>query len=145
MLHMLLISFVGENLEIAWCAKDNCVGSRRQVLKLLLEDTMRQARDQATILHSISSSNRWTNGSHQPDACDSPTFVDQEEHQGVGGVPTHRRVRLQSCKTLYNRQVPLRGRLRFQPFVAIGHPSSTASRTSKHGRKCKSRLPQEDA
>ena len=45
----------------------------------------------------------------------------------------------------YYRQVPLRGHLRFQPFVAIGHPSSTASRTSKHGRKYKSRLPQEDA
>uniref|UniRef100_A0A453RUY9 50S ribosomal protein L33, chloroplastic n=1 Tax=Aegilops tauschii subsp. strangulata TaxID=200361 RepID=A0A453RUY9_AEGTS len=33
-----------------------------------------------------------------------------EEHQGVGGVPTNRRVCLQPCKTFDYRQVPLRGR-----------------------------------
>ena len=112
---------------------------------LLLEDAKHQARDQATILHGVSSLNRWTNGSHQRDACNSPTHVDQEEHQGVGGVPTYRRVRLQPCKTFDYRQVPFRGRLRLQPVVTIGHSSSTATRAHKHGRKCLSQLPQEDA
>ena len=31
-----------------WSTKDDCLGPRRQVLELLLEDPMRQARNQAT-------------------------------------------------------------------------------------------------
>ena len=77
---------------VTWSAKDNCIGLRRHVPKLLLEDTMRQAQHQATILDGLSSPNRWPNGSHQPDAIYSPTRVDQEEHQVVGGVLTHLRV-----------------------------------------------------
>ena len=118
----------------SWSTKDNRLGPRRQVLELLLEDAMRQAWNQALVLIRIPSSNRRPNGGDEPYTLHSTSRVDQEEHQGVGGVPTHRRVRLQPRTTLYHRQVPLRGRLRFQPFVAIGHPSSTASRTSKHGR-----------
>ena len=71
--------------------------------------------------------------------------VDQEEHQEVGGVPTHRRVRLQPRKTQDYRQVPFRGRRQFQPFVPIGHSTSTAIKAHKRGRECPSQLPQEDA
>ena len=37
----------------------------------------------------------------------------------MGGVPTHRRVRLQPRKTFDYRQVPLRGCLRLQPVVPV--------------------------
>ena len=67
---------------------------------------MRQARNQATLLHGVSSTNRRQNGSYQPHTLRSTLSTHQEEHQGVGGVPTHCRVRLQSSLTLYYRQVP---------------------------------------
>ena len=66
---------------------------------------MRQDRNQAPILFGISPSNRWTNGGDEPDAIDSPSSVDQEEHQGMGRMTPHRRVRLQSRKSLHHRQV----------------------------------------
>ena len=47
---------------------------------------MHQARNQAPILLGIPSTNRRPNGGHEPDAIFSPMRVDQEEHQGVGGV-----------------------------------------------------------
>ena len=50
MLHILRISFV-------WSAQDDLLGPRRQVLELLLEDSMRQARNQALVLIRIPSSN----------------------------------------------------------------------------------------
>ena len=106
---------------------------------------MRQARNQATLLIGVSSTNRRPNGGHQPDAIHSSPRVDQEEHQGVGGVFANRRVRIQSRTTLNNRQVPLRGRLRFQPIVPIGHTTATTTRANEHGRKRKSKLPQEGA
>ena len=74
---------------------------------------MRQARNQAFVFFGIPSSNRRPNGGDEPNALHSPTCVDQEEHQGVGRIPTHRRVRLQPRKTFDYQQVPLRGRLRF--------------------------------
>ena len=141
MLHMLQIFFV----EKSCASKDYCLGPRRQVLELLLEDSMRQARNQAFVLFGIPSSNRRPNGGHESDTLHSATRVDQEEHQGVGRVPTHHRVRLQPRKTFNYRQVPLRGCLRFQPVVPIGHSSSTTTRAHQHGRKSMSELPQEDA
>ena len=89
------------NLAPSWSAKDDCLGPRRQVPKLLLEDLMHQDRNQALILFGIPSANRQPNGGHQPDAFDSPLRVDQEKHQGVGGMLTHHRVRLQPSKTFY--------------------------------------------
>ena len=80
---------------------------------------MRQARNQALVLIRIPSSNRRPNGSDEPNALHSTTHVDQEEHQGVGRVPTDRRVRLQPRKTFDYRQVPLRGRLRINRFSPL--------------------------
>ena len=128
-----------------WSSQDDCLGRRHQVLELLLEDSMRQARNQALVLFGIPSSNRRPNGGDEPYTLHSTLRVDQEEHQGVGGVSTHRRVRLQPCKTFDYRQVPLRGRLRLQPVVPIGHSTSSSTRAHKHGRECPSQLPQEDA
>ena len=105
---------------------------------------MRQAWNQATLLHGLPSSNRRPNGGDQPHTLHSTLSANQEEHQGVGGVSTYRRVRLQPRKTLNNRQLPLRGRLRIQPIVPIGHSTSTTTRAHQHGRKCMSELPQED-
>ena len=128
-----------------WSTKDNRLRPRRQVLELLLEDSMRQARNQAFVLFGIPSTNRRPNGGDQPHALHSTTRVDKEEHQGVGGVLTYRRVRLQPCKTFDHRQVLFRGRLRLQPVVPIGHSSSTTTRAHQHGRECLSELSQEDA
>ena len=50
-------------------------------------------------------------------------------------MPTYHRVRLQPSKTLNNRQVAFRGRLRIQPIVTIGHSSSTTPRAHQFGRK----------
>ncbi len=111
-----------------WSTKGNRLRPPRQVLELLLEDPMRQARNQALVLIRIPSSNRRPNGGDEPDALHSTTRVDKEEHQGVGGVPTYRRERLQPCKTFDYRQVPLRGRLRLQPVVPIGHSTSSSTR-----------------
>ena len=144
MLHTLQISFAG-NLATPWSTKDNHLRPRRQVLELLLEDAMCQARNQALVLISIPSSNRRPNGGDEPYALHSTSRVDQEEHQGVGGVSTHRRVRLQPCKTFDDRQVPLRGCLRLQPVVPIGHSTSSTTRAHQHGRECTSKLPQEVA
>src|SRR3990170_23387 len=141
MLHMLQIFFV----EKSCASKDYCLRPRRQILELLLEDSMRQARNQAFVLLGIPSTNRRPNGGDKPYTLHSTSRVDQEEHQGVGGVSTHRRVRLQPRKTFNYRQVPLRGRLRFQPVVPIGHSSSTSTRAHQHERECPSKLPQEDA
>ena len=129
----------------SWSAKDDCLGPRRQVLELLLEDIVRQARNQAFVLFGIPSTNRRPNGGDQPHALHSTTRVDKEEHQGVGGVPTYRRVRLQPCKTFDYRQVPLRGRLRLQPVVPIGHSTSSTTRAHKPRRECTSKLPQKYA
>ena len=82
---------------------------------------MRQARNQATLLHGVPSSNRRPNGGDKSNTLRSTSSTHQEEHQGVGGVSTYRRVRLQLRSTLNNRQVPIRGRLRIQPVVPIGH------------------------
>ena len=82
MLHMLPISFVGKSCDFMEC-QDDYLGPRRQVLELLLEDFMRQARNQATILHGIPSTNRRPNGGDEPYTLHSTTRVDKEEHQGV--------------------------------------------------------------
>ena len=106
---------------------------------------MRQARNQATLLHGIPSTNRRPNRGDKPHALHPSLHANQEEHQGVGGVSTHRRVRLQPSTTLNNRQVPFQGCLRIQPSVTIGHSSSTTPRAHQYGRECTSKLPQEDA
>ena len=142
MLHMLQIYFVGKSC-VSMEYKDNRLRPRRQVLELLLEDAMRQARNQALVLIRIPSSNRRPNGGDEPDTIHSTSRVDQEEHQGVGGVSTHRRVRLQPRKTYDYRQVPLRGRLRLQPIVPIGHSTSSSTRVHQHGCECTSKLPKE--
>ena len=144
MLHMLQIYFVGRSCDYMEC-QDDFLGPRRQVLELLLEDIVRQARNQAFVLFGIPSSNRRPNGGDEPYTLHSITRVDKEEHQGVGGVSTYRRVRLQPCKTFHYRQVPFRGRLWLQPIVTIVHSSSTTTRAHKHGRECPSQPPQEDA
>ncbi len=63
---------------------------------------MCQAWNQATLLHGVSSTNRWPNRGDQPHTLHSTSSTHQEEHQGVGGVSTHRRVCLQPSKTLNN-------------------------------------------
>ena len=135
MLHMLPIYFVG-NIVSTWSAKDDCLGPRHLVLELLLEDLMREARNQVTLLHGVPPSNRRPNGGDQPHTLRSTSSTHQEEHQGVGGVSTYRRVRLQPSKTFDYRQVPLRGRLWLQSFVTIGHSPSTAPRAHQFGCKC---------
>ena len=141
MLHVLQTSFVGKSCVYMECQR-LLFGPRCQVPKLLLEDAMRQARNQALVLFGIPSTNRRPNGGHEPDAIYPPTRVDKEEHQGVRRVLTHRCVRLQSSSTLYYRQVPLRGCLRIQPIVPIGHSTSSTSRMHKHGCKCTGKLSQ---
>ena len=71
----------------SWSAKDDCLGPRRQVLELILEDLVRQAWNQDFVLFGIPSTNRRPNGGEEPHALHSTTRVDKEEHQGVGGVP----------------------------------------------------------
>lgn len=137
-------SFVGKSCAYMEC-KDDCHEPRCQVLKLLLEDLMRQARNQATILFGIPPTNRLPNGGDEPHAIDASSRVDQEEPQGMGRVPSHHRVCLQPRKTFDYWKVPLRGRLRFQPIIPIGHSSSTITRAHQHGRECPSELSQEDA
>ena len=105
MLHMLQIFFVGKSCAYIECQSD-CLGPQRQVIELLLEDPMRQARNQDTLLHGIPSSNRRPNGGHQPHTLRSTSRDHQEEYQGVGGVSTYCRVCLQPSKTLDYRQVP---------------------------------------
>ena len=128
-----------------WSAKDYRLGPRRQVPYLFLEDHMRQARNQVALLYGISSTNRRLNGGDKSHALYPSSRANQEEYQGVGGVSTHRRVRLQLSKTLNNRQVPFRGRLRIQPFVTIGYSTSSTPRASQFGRKCTSDPSQEGA
>ena len=70
------------------------VSDRCQVLELLLEDLVRQDRNQAFVLFGIPSTNRRPNGGEKPHTLRSTSSTHQEEHQGVGGVSTHRRVRL---------------------------------------------------
>ena len=144
MLHILQISFVGKS-----CAsmeyQDNRLQTRHQVLELLFEDAMRQARNQDLVLIRILSPNRWPNGGDKPHTLRSTPSTHQEEHQGVGGVSTHRRVRLQPSKTFDYWQVPLRGRLRLQPVVPIGHSTSSSTRVNQHRHKCSCKLHQEDA
>ena len=140
---MLPISSVGKSTP-TWSAKDDCLGPRRQVLELLLEDAMCQAQNQAFLLIRISS-NRRPNGGDKPYALHSTSRVDQEEHKGVGGMSTYLRVRLQPCKTFNYQQDPLQGRLRLQPVVPIGHSTSSTTRAHQHGCESTSKLHQEDA
>ena len=132
MLHMLQISFVGKS-----CAsmeyQIQSSPTATQVLELLLEDAMHQARNQALVLIRIPSSNRRPNGGDKLYALHSTSRVDLEEHQGVGGMSTHHRVCLQPCKTFDYQQVPLQGRLRLQPVVTIGHSTSSSTRAHQHG------------
>ena len=51
-------SLLQGNIASPWSAQDDCLGPRRQVLELLLEDLMRQARYQALVLFGIPSTNR---------------------------------------------------------------------------------------
>src|SRR6187399_789596 len=80
---------------------------------------MRQTRHQAPLLFGISSTNRRPNRGDKPHTFDASSRVDQEEHQGMGAMLAHRRVRLQPRKTFDYRQVPLRGRLRLQPVAPL--------------------------
>ena len=144
MLHILQIFFVTKYCA-PWSAKDDCLGPRHQVPYLLLEDLMCQDRNQPTLLIGISSTNRRPNGGDKPYALHPSSRANQEEHQGVGRVLTHHRVRLQPHKTFDYRQVPLRGGLRLQSIVPIGHSTATSTRAHQHGRECTSKLPQEDA
>ena len=144
MLHILQISFVGKSCASMEYQRQSSP-TASQVLELLLEDPMHQARNQALVLIRIPSSNQRPNGGDQPHTLRSTSRANQEEHQGVGGVSTYHRVRLQPRKTLNYRQVPLQGRLRFQPIVPFGHSSSSSSRAHQHGRECLSQPPQENA
>src|SRR6187401_2595112 len=100
---------------------------------------------QTPFLFGISSTNRRPNGGDEPHTFDASSRVDQEEHQGMGGMLANGRVRLQPRKTFDYRQVPLRGRLWLQPVVPIEHPTSTSTRAHQHGRMCTSKLSQEGA
>ena len=80
---------------------------------------MPQARNQATILFGIPSSNRRPNGGDEPDSLHSTSRVDQEEHQGVGGVPTHRRVRLQSARHSTTGKSPFEVVYGFNPLSPL--------------------------
>jgi len=144
MLHMLQISFVGKSCTSMEYQRQSSP-TATQVLELLLEDAMHQAWNQTLVLIRTPSSNRRPDGGDEPYALHSTSRVDQEEHQGGGGVSTHRRVRLQPCKTFHDRQVPFRGRLRLQPFVPIGHSTSSSTRANQPRRKCSCKLHQEDA
>ena len=94
MLHMWQLSFVGKSFVYMECPR-LLYGLGRQVLELLLEDSMRQTRHQASILFGISPTNGRPNGGDEPDAIDTSSRVDQEEHQGMGAMLALRRVRLQ--------------------------------------------------
>ena len=80
---------------------------------------MRQARNQAIVLIRIPSSNRRPNGGDKPDTIHSTSRVDQEEHQGVGGVSTHRRVRLQPRKTFDYRKSLVKVIYGFNPLSPL--------------------------
>ena len=144
MFHMLQIYFVGKSCDYMECQR-RLPQTKMSSLVLLLEDLMPQARTQVTLLHGVPPSNRRQNRGDEPYTLHSTSRVDQEEHQGVGSMSTHHRVRLQSCKTFDYRQVPLRGRLRLQPVVTIGHSTSSSTRAHQHGCECTSKLHQEDA
>ena len=144
MLHMLLNSFLGKYCIYMECQRLSSRTATSSSLAIL-EDPMRQARNQATLLHGIPSSNRRPNGGDKPHTLRSTSSTHQEEHQGVGGVSTNHQFRIQLSKTLNNRQVPLRGRLRIQHIVTIGHSSSTTPRAHQFGRKCACYTSQEDA
>ena len=80
---------------------------------------MHQAWNQALVLIRVPSSNRRPNGGDELYALHSTSRVDQEEHQGVGGVSTHRRVRLQPCKTFDDRQAPFEVVYGFNPLSPL--------------------------
>ena len=144
MLHMLLISFVGKYCVYMECQR---LSSRTATSSSLATF----GRPYAPSSKSSYSSPRLTilkptaKQGEKPHTLSSTSSTHQEEHQGVGGVPTYRRVRLQPSKTLNNRQVSFRGCLRIQPIVTIGHSSSTTPRAHQFGRKCTSDTSQEGA
>ena len=111
------------------------VSDRDVKFDLLLEDAMCQARNQTLVLVGIPSSNQRPNEGDEPFTLHSTLRVNQEEHQGVGGVPTHRLVRLQPRKTFNYRQVPLRGRCRCQNRRISGRGSQAVRLTINGNRR----------
>ena len=80
---------------------------------------MRQARNHGLVLIRIPSSNQRPNGGDKPDTIHSTSRIDQEEHQGVGGVSTHRRVRLHPGKTFHGGKSPFEVVYGFNPLSPL--------------------------
>ena len=80
---------------LTWSAQVNCIGSRRQVYELLMEDPHGEVWSEVALFIIITPSNGWTNRSCEPEPLYTPSTIDQEKFEELGGGHPACRVRIQ--------------------------------------------------
>ena len=98
-----------------------------------MEDNHGEVWSEVALFIIITPSNGWSNRSCEPEPFYTPSTIDQEKFEELGGGHPACRVRIQPCQALHDPKEPFHGGLWFRAFNHTRSCSTTTSLTCQHG------------